>query len=129
MSAPKPAPGHYDRVVVLATAPEAGGQEWPGLVTGTHAGGYTVRLDYKNRVIRVSAGHVRPADTDPGALMDFRSLLVKYIAHVGDTEGTDFLGARRRTSSFTDEEWAALKTLATESITPSTKHTDTDEQT
>lgn len=53
----------------------------------------------------------------PGvAVIDYRTLLIKYIDHVGREEGTAFLdslaGGRRRPGRFTDGEWAELNHLA-----------------
>lgn len=45
--------------------------------------------------------------------VDHRALLKKYIEHVGDVEGSIFLGEQYR-KSFTDEEYAELMTLVTE---------------
>lgn len=48
---------------------------------------------------------------------NYRELLKKYIQHVGDSEGTDFLGDFARNDfgcdpdRFTDEEWAELQRL------------------
>ena len=46
--------------------------------------------------------------------MDYRELLIKYLAHVACIEGTDFLGYRWRDRSpvvFTDDEWQKLTEL------------------
>jgi len=43
--------------------------------------------------------------------MDYRTLLKKYIRHVGDCEGTSFLSGWYRDGAFTDEEWAELTLL------------------
>jgi hypothetical protein len=44
--------------------------------------------------------------------MDYRALLQKYIDHVGDREGVDFLAAHhRQPGHFTDEEWQELQVL------------------
>lgn len=41
-----------------------------------------------------------------------RDLLKKYIQHVGECEGVDFLADHYRPMDlFTDEEWAALKAV------------------
>ena len=47
--------------------------------------------------------------------MDYRELLKKYIRHVGEMEGIDFLGERWRPSDhITDEEWKTLNELSEE---------------
>jgi len=43
--------------------------------------------------------------------MDYRTLLKKYIRHVGDCEGTSFLSGWYRDGAFTDKEWAELTLL------------------
>lgn len=53
--------------------------------------------------------------TDETRPMDYRNLLVRYIAHVGANEGIVYLSNRRRdTNLFTDEQWAELRRLAKE---------------
>jgi hypothetical protein len=49
-------------------------------------------------------------------MIDHRELLKKYIDHVGNCEGTDFLniGYRGGNPEFTDEEWAELVRLRDE---------------
>jgi hypothetical protein len=48
--------------------------------------------------------------------MNYRLLLLKYIAFVGDVEGTDFISESNRSMGvFTDEEWMELELLASES--------------
>jgi hypothetical protein len=63
----------------------------------------------------------RPAD--PGDVFritpappDFRALLVRYISHVQDCEGVDFIrhGVHHNDDNFTPAEWALLKQLAEE---------------
>jgi hypothetical protein len=44
------------------------------------------------------------------------AIIKKYIAHVADREGTDFLEDWRRPDWFTDEEWKLLQTLAAEPL-------------
>lgn len=46
--------------------------------------------------------------------MDYRALLVKYIGHVSDEEGVDFLGTRHDRYPFTDDEWTELQQLREE---------------
>jgi hypothetical protein len=49
------------------------------------------------------------------APLDYRALLVRYIDHVGQCEGTVFLSSTYRGIGgvpFTDEEWAELERLA-----------------
>lgn len=48
------------------------------------------------------------------------SLLKKYIQHVLDCEGVDFIrhGSGHSDVRFTDEEWATLKRLSEESLGP-----------
>lgn len=49
--------------------------------------------------------------------MDFRELLMKYIAHVGACEGVTFIFARGRdkNKNITPEEWDELETMDAES--------------
>lgn len=48
---------------------------------------------------------------------DYRSLLVKYMGHVADQEGTTFTGrSLHYTKMFTDEEKEELRKLAEESF-------------
>jgi hypothetical protein len=53
-------------------------------------------------------------------MMDYRELLKKYINHVGDCEGTTFLGDHDRGDArdfeFTDEEWTELQKLDKEPL-------------
>lgn len=52
-------------------------------------------------------------DTQTSQPVDYKALLEKYIEHVGECEGVDFIGDQwRRISAFTDEEWAALRELS-----------------
>lgn len=48
--------------------------------------------------------------------MDYKRLLHRYITHVGECEGTDFLCRDRYREKgrqgFTDEEWGELQALA-----------------
>lgn len=51
--------------------------------------------------------------------MDHRALLIKYINHVGEYEGSTFLSDHSRSAYpdmpvFTDEEWAELQRLQSE---------------
>lgn len=48
---------------------------------------------------------------------EVRTLLVRYIAHVRDCEGVDFIGGcpYPNEKNFTDAEWVILKQLAEES--------------
>ena len=53
--------------------------------------------------------------------MDYRLLLLKYMAHVGWLEGVDYAGPADRGTGlpadhFTDEEWAELRRLSEEGI-------------
>lgn len=51
--------------------------------------------------------------------MDYRELLKKYIDHVGEEEGTNFLSHRGSwpdSVKFTDEEWAELQVLKVEPL-------------
>lgn len=44
-------------------------------------------------------------------MIDYEKLLIKYIDHVGEMEGVDFIpknGVQVRTSDFTEEEIVAL---------------------
>lgn len=54
-----------------------------------------------------------PDDRPP---VDYRALLAKYIEHVSDLEGVDFLRKMDRTGfsadRFTDDEWAELRRLS-----------------
>lgn len=48
--------------------------------------------------------------------MDYRDLLMKYIAHVGDRDGMTYLGPKSAPSQWiNDEEWAELRKLNEES--------------
>ncbi len=48
--------------------------------------------------------------------IDFRALLKKYIAHIVEYEGTDFLDewCRGHPTLFSDEEWKELLLIRTE---------------
>lgn len=46
-------------------------------------------------------------------------LLRKYISHVGEMEGADFLSDDWRSASFSDAEWTKLQTLAKKALEPS----------
>lgn len=46
--------------------------------------------------------------------IDHRALLIKYIAHVGNEEGTTLIRDRTPQPSFTVEEWAELVACADE---------------
>jgi hypothetical protein len=47
---------------------------------------------------------------------DYRTLLLKYINHVGECEGTTFLSDRWHDDRlFTDEEWSVMQQLDKES--------------
>jgi hypothetical protein len=47
--------------------------------------------------------------------IDYRLLLMKYIAHVGTEEGTDYLGRKGlKPEWLDDEEWEALVEAAEE---------------
>lgn len=46
--------------------------------------------------------------------MDYRDLLIRYMAHVGEQEGTYFLGALKRSDTFTEEEVEEFKKLGDE---------------
>jgi hypothetical protein len=53
-------------------------------------------------------------------MTDYRTLLLKYIDHVGNCEGVTFLGDRDRNKSlFTEEEWTLLQQLDRESLSRS----------
>ena len=48
-------------------------------------------------------------------IMDYRTLLKKYIKHVGEIEGVTYSGEHDYCSKFfTEEEWAELRKLDTE---------------
>lgn len=48
-------------------------------------------------------------------MMDYRTLLLKYIVFVGEEEGTDFIQEwRRPPGEFFDDEWIELELLASE---------------
>lgn len=52
------------------------------------------------------------------AEIDYRTLLLKYIAHVGECEGVDFISDWQRPKggvAFTDAEWTKLEEAAQES--------------
>ena len=44
-------------------------------------------------------------------MIDYRNLLMRYIAHVTDLEGTSFLHNRNEGDDFSDREWEELTTL------------------
>lgn len=51
--------------------------------------------------------------------LDYRDLLIRYILHVAESEGTTFLSEHRRPAAsgevqFSDEQWAELGKLADE---------------
>ncbi len=48
--------------------------------------------------------------------MDYRDLLKKYMKHVGECEGIDYVGEydRHATNIFSDEEWAELRNISDE---------------
>lgn len=46
--------------------------------------------------------------------MDYRDLLIKYMAHVARIEGIDFTNAHYQTDWLTHEEWAELVGLSRE---------------
>ncbi|KPK74264.1 MAG: hypothetical protein AMJ84_00315 [Acidithiobacillales bacterium SM23_46] len=49
--------------------------------------------------------------------LQIRELLMRYIRHVGNCEGVDFIsrpGDRRGSNEFTDDQWAKLEALARE---------------
>ena len=49
--------------------------------------------------------------------IDYRLLLQKYIVHVGENEGVDYIGGGRwqRPPYFTDEEWRELQLVCADS--------------
>jgi hypothetical protein len=48
--------------------------------------------------------------------MDYKQLLVKYIALVLKREGVHFIDGDDSDAGFTDEEWATLSSLSVEAI-------------
>jgi len=48
-------------------------------------------------------------------ILDYRALILKYIAWIGLQEGTDFLGGDEQQFCFTPAEWDELETLSAES--------------
>lgn len=45
--------------------------------------------------------------------MDYRELLIRYMGHVIECEGFDYLSDNRRTpGGFADEEWAELVNIS-----------------
>ena len=44
-------------------------------------------------------------------MIDYRELLIKYIAHIGAEEGITFIDPWRMADRFTDEEQAELERL------------------
>ena len=65
----------------------------------------------KPLVIEMPPGVLNQSET-----VDYRYLLVKYINHVGECEGTNFLSDHNREYTppeykFTDTEWATLRYL------------------
>ena len=48
--------------------------------------------------------------------MDYKDLLIRYIAHIGDIEGVDFLNPRNYNPKlFTSEQYSELIKLSLES--------------
>jgi hypothetical protein len=41
--------------------------------------------------------------------IDYKTLLIKYIEHVGQSEGADFIGGGYSSVNFTDDEMKALR--------------------
>lgn len=54
-------------------------------------------------------------------VVDYRTLLLKCISHVGECEGVDFIGGHRGESgvTFTDDEWSTLLGLSNEASSAS----------
>lgn len=48
--------------------------------------------------------------------MNYKQLLIKYMAHVILEEGTDFMSDYRRSKHFTDAEWAELKKISADMV-------------
>lgn len=70
----------------------------------TRWAGQRAQLDRPNRIMVLG---------EPASTVDYRALLVRYIGHVGDEEGTVFLNDDKRPPGrFTDAEWAELCNLA-----------------
>lgn len=44
--------------------------------------------------------------------VDYEDLLIKYITHVGETEGVNFLNDKLKPAYITDAEWQQLKEVA-----------------
>jgi hypothetical protein len=51
--------------------------------------------------------------------MDYKELLIKYINHVGNNEGTTFLDFQD--DAFTDAEWAELTALDEQALKMNTE--------
>lgn len=47
-------------------------------------------------------------------MKDWKLILMKYINHVGNCEGTSFINGSKP-DSFTDEEWSSLKEALSDS--------------
>lgn len=43
---------------------------------------------------------------------DYKDMILKYMAHVGEYEGVDFIQGYSNEDLFTDEEWAEMQRLA-----------------
>lgn len=64
-------------------------------------------------------GHHRQAATDYYKEDEmYKRILEKYMTHVGEQEGVDFIGTTRPEKIFTVEEWAILLKLSAESRLP-----------
>jgi hypothetical protein len=64
---------------------------------------------------RETAAELAAAPLPSVGLVDYRALLVRYIQHVRECEGTDYTDIRASPShSLTDAEWAELQRLSGE---------------
>ncbi len=74
-----------------------------------------VARQFAGELLAELATELRTVPPSP-TLINFRSLLRRYIGHVLESEGTDFLCPPYRTQGaerFSGDEWAELKALAT----------------
>jgi hypothetical protein len=72
-----------------------------------------LRYQHTREVHETAKGSI-PIKQGKEVAMDYRKLLKKYMEHVGEIEGTYYLGRADRLCGFTDEEWAELHRLSKE---------------
>lgn len=83
--------------------------------------GYSVTLTNQfedGMVVGQTLAWVRPSEAP--AVFDYQDLLRRYINHVGESEGTDFIGWCK-VPKFSQEEINELSRLSAESVNPGAK--------